>query len=130
MYHCRLSVNVEIAIVGTPPQPDDTLVSTGTSNTDNTINSNGSTELLGSSVDNAEEGGAMSTSTSKASSLDPSTSLPNHVEEVPDVEKPKFFFTPVNRFGVTVGNQLEDKGMYIQSCIHINMYTYFQQVIH
>jgi len=95
---------VESAVVDGTPQPNDTSVSTSTSNTDSAITSNGS---VGSSIDNTEEGGAVSTSTNDMSSFDTSNSSSN-------VDKPKFFFTPVNRFGAVKGHQLEDKGR----CIH------------
>ena len=98
---------METPVDDTPP--NDTSAPTST---DSTINGNGSTQPVGSSVDNTDEGGAVSTSTSGTSSLGTSNSLPNHVEEVPAVKKPKFFFVPVNRFGSspTQASKLEDKG--------------------
>ena len=65
-------------------------------------------------VDNgASEGGLSSSSTtSGVSSPTSSSSLNSHIEEVPATEKPKFIFTPVNRFGNAVeeGRHLEDTG--------------------
>ena len=74
----------------------------------------------------SSEGGASSSSSSSSSSslssinhLSPPSmdannggTLHGHVEEVPTVEKPKFLFTPVNRFGNTVkeGEHLENTG--------------------
>ena len=95
--HCRHSVSVERATVDTPPRPTDSSTPSGTSNTDNADKPAGSVDT---------EGGVASTS--GTSSMD--ATVQNHVKEVPVVEKPKFFFTPVNRFGNTEGSQLEDKG--------------------
>ena len=74
----------------------------------------------------ASEGRALSSSLSSSSSSSSSinhSSSPSmdtsdgatshgHVEEVPIAEKPKFLFTPVNRFGNTVkeGEHLENTG--------------------
>jgi len=102
---------------------------TTTNNIDNTTSINGGTSATNSveqqstrqpvTGDPNSEGGASSsssTTTSGISTLSTDTSnssLHNHIEEVPVVEKPKFFFTPVNRFGHTEGARLEDTGMSI-----------------
>ena len=48
-----------------------------------------------------------------------SSSLHNHIEEVPVTEKPKFVFTPVNRFGHATNEEakLKDNGMNVQQWV-------------
>ena len=69
--------------------------------------------------DSSEGGASSSSSLSSINHLSPPSMdannggiLHGHVEEVPIVEKPKFLFTPVNRFGNTVkeGEHLENTG--------------------
>ena len=62
------------------------------------------------------EGGASSTTSSGVSPVTmdtSSSSLHNHIEEVPVIEKPKFVFTPVNRFGHAANEEakIRDTGM-------------------
>ena len=93
--------------------------------TNNTMSSS-SSGVIGSSVEkqsaqlvnnDRSEGGASSFNISRVFSVTvdtSSSSLHNHIEEVAVVDKPKFFFTPVNRFGCAVNEltKLEDTGMY------------------
>ena len=67
---------------------------------------------------NSSEEGASSTTSNGVSSVamdTGSSSLHNHIEEVPVIEKPKFVFTPVNRFGYAANEEtkLKDSGMNI-----------------
>lgn len=104
-------MNVESAEVQQPtgnqsPSTNGTPVSNSTTSISSDATNGSASEQSTKLVNGGSSEGGASSSLS-------SISLHNHIEEVPVLNKPKFFFTHVNRFGHTVEGEpnLKDTGM-------------------
>ena len=120
----RHSVNVERAEIQQSRTPSNNIATISNSTTSIGSSNSGSTRTSAEQQspqavnNNSSEGGASSTTSNGVSSVAmdaSSSSLHNHIEEVPVSEKPKFVFTPVNRFGYAANEEtkLKDSGMNI-----------------